>query len=199
MEQSIETKHRDMVLRLKKPGEEIQQSLTAWDCDFMHMAGCLPGEAAELYDGITDKEDEILEELGDFAFYLVACRSLLGEKWTTQAFAGKAATTSDPVKNSIQLMAISGHFWDVVKRIVIYRKPMGDPDKKYSGMPLGAVGADLLDEMERRFNSILTYCNYTLDEVLEANYTKLADADKGRYASGSYSDQQAQDRQDKGR
>lgn len=195
MENIIET-HHDMVLRLKKPAVTILDSLTPWDCDLVHMAGCLPGEAAELYDAITIDGVELLEELGDFAFYLVAVRNLLGiDEWT--GVVGGVGQTSSPERNAIHLMRLGGHFWDIVKRIVIYRKGLDGVELKYSRQTPAQAAKGLLEQMENRFNSIITHYNYSLEDVLEANYHKLANADTGRYAQGTYSDQQAQERRDK--
>lgn len=182
-----------MVARLGKPGEAILKSLSPWDCYLTHMGGCLPGEAAELYDALDQKSVDILEELGDYAFYLVACRSAFNHYEWSGMSGGIAATKN----NAVRLMLLGGHFWDVVKRITIYRKPMDQPDSKYEGRTLRAVALELLEQMEQSFNAILTHHNYSLEDVLEANYDKLANADTGRYSKGTYSDAQAQDRQDK--
>lgn len=199
MNNEIIQKHREMVLRLAKPGESILKSLTAWDCDFSHMGGCLPGEASELFDAIREYLDaesndpqDLIEELGDYAFYLHKCSAFFNRKWH-----GNRSDLKHPQANCVQLIRLGGHYWDPVKRVVIYRKPRHEPDKKYEGKTLDAVCVDLLDDMERHFNSIIQNFDLTLEEVLEANYKKLADADTGRFSSGSYSDQQAQDRKDK--
>jgi NTP pyrophosphatase (non-canonical NTP hydrolase) len=200
MNNEIIQKHREMVLRLAKPGESILKSLTPWDCDFSHMGGCLPGEASELFDAIREYlepesdpgRQDLIEELGDYAFYLHKCSNFFNRKWH-----GNKSNLNHPQANCVQLMRLGGHYWDPVKRIVIYRKSRVDPDKKYEGKSLDAVCVELLDEMEGHFNAILQYFDLTLEEVLEANYKKLADADTGRFSTGSYSDQQAQDRKDK--
>jgi hypothetical protein len=191
--------HNAMVLRLGKPGEAILKTLTPWDCNLTHMGGCLMGEAAELYDAIlldiqkgrTGDSHDLIEELGDFAFYLVAVRAIFRKNWT-----GEAGGIASPVANGVQLMIVGGHFWDVIKRIVVYRKDPLAPDSKYGNVPLATVAAGMLNQMEQHFGAILNHYGFTLDEVLEANWTKLADADKGRYGS-SYSDEKAQDRRDK--
>lgn len=194
--------HRQMVLRLAKPGEAILKSLNdnpkgPMHCHLTHMAGCIPGEAAELYDaicdGLSDKSDDPVEELGDFAFYLAALQSLFSLEWT-----GKAKEPSlAPADHCVELMRIGGHLWDVVKRIVVYQKDAGLADAKYDGRTLFEVAQDLLRDLETEFGAIVTLYDLTLEEVLEANWTKLADSGKGRYSSGAYSDQQAQDRKDK--
>ncbi len=192
--QNIIEKHNAMVARLKKPGDSILSTLSPWDCDLLHMAGCLPGEASELYDAISANDNpELLEELGDYAFYLVAVRSL----FQINEWSGKVGPAYRPTIHAIELMRLGGHFWDAVKRIVIYRKPMDIPDAKFNHQTLLKVAEETLEQMEQRFNAILTYFNYNLEEILEANYEKLANADTGRYSQGTYSDQQAQDRKDK--
>lgn len=186
-----------MVLRLKKPGQAILDSLTPHDCDLIHMAGCLPGEAAELWDAVEQNSVELVEELGDFAFYLVATRHLFGFfEWTGVKAVG-TRSHAQPLFHATEIMRLSGHLWDVVKRIVIYRKSPLVPDSKYQDRTLGEVAIELLDQIEHRFNGLLAHYGYQLDAILEANYEKLAGVDKGRYASGSYSDAQAQDRRDK--
>lgn len=203
--ESILEKHRQMVLRLKKPGELIRQSLTAEDCDLFHMAGCLPGEAAELYDAIMGKDEEtreeLMEELGDFEFYLTACRDLFGMVRGVDTVGSITPSTSvnHLYGHAVQLMRLSGHLWDVVKRIVIYRKDRNAPDKKYQDRSLQNVAIIQLREIEVHFYGILGMLSIRLTDVCAANYDKLADADKGRYASGSYTDEQAQNRRDEQR
>lgn len=192
-----------MVMRLGKPGRAILETLTPDDCWMVHMAGCLPGEASELYDAIIDnrtQSKDVLEELGDFAFYLVAVRAAFGKRPEHVQWCGLTAGCGVDTKAQdfcIELMRTSGHLWDVVKRIVIYRKPMDVPDSKYGGSTLRSVAIAMLDDLERWFNMLLLSNGCTLEQVLEANYTKLADVDKGRYSKGTYSDEQAQARQDK--
>ena len=141
----------------------------------------------------------MIEELGDYAFYLVAVRSIFspgfGDAWNVQ----KPIKALLPSVNCAELMRLGGHFWDVVKRIVIYRKPADAPDSKYAGSTLNQVAIRLLGEMEDRFHALCFHYGVSLEDVLEANWNKLANADTGRYASGSYSDEQAQERRDERR
>lgn len=194
-QEEIVIKHRLMVIRLKKPGADILGSLDAWKCDLLHMVGCLQGEAAELYDATCANSSEIQEELGDFAFYLVGCR--LAFRKEAAYWCGKTDGPVSPVANSVELMRLGGHLWDVAKRGVIYGKPFDIPDKKYDNKTLFLAGNILLDQMEEKFNAIVTFYNHSLEEVLEANFEKLANANTGRYSKGSYSDLQAQERLDK--
>lgn len=188
-------KHKAMVLRLAKPGADILKSMTPAMADLVHMGGCLMGEASELFDAVQDEKvnsDDLMEELGDFAFYLVKVRAIFDATWH-----GQASGTSSAYRNTVELMRLGGHFWDLVKRIVVYGKNPAAPDSKYDGRAMNIVAVEMMDQMEQRFNALLLHFGYSLDEILEANYVKLADADKGRYASGAYSDAEAQDRRDK--
>lgn len=190
--------HKSMVLRLKKPGQDILSSLTPEDCDLLHMSICLPGEASELYDAVGDiaSREELLEELGDFVFYYVALRVIFGMDVWTGYDAGYAEKVP-PQKLLAEIMRESGHLVDPVKRIVIYRKPWDVPDKKFNGKTLKQVAQEHLHKVEGLITSLLRVYEIELQEVLDENWNKLADADKGRYASGTYTDQQAQDRRDK--
>ncbi len=186
---NIIDEHKAMVLRLKKPGEKIKSELTAADCDLIHMAACLPGEGSELYEAVANDLtlEDITEELGDFEFYWTACMSLIvgGERqtFTIPEDEDPALDTKDA---TVQLMVLGGKFWDEVKRLTIYRKELDFP-KAYT----------LLRHMEIQLAYLRRKYSLTLEAVLEANWTKLADKDKGRYREGTYSDQQAQARLDK--
>jgi hypothetical protein len=186
----------EMVLRLKKPGRDILNSLTPEDCDFIHMAGCLPGEASELYEAIDTMNDEIREELGDFEFYLTAVRSIFGmERFLPPGVDDQNDIERD--KFMVRLMKHSGDLWDVVKRVTVYRKDPKKPDAKFGGRTLDDVAVAIIRQIEEDFYPLMYDLGHTLPEVLQANWQKLASADKGRYGSGSYSDAQAQERRDK--
>ena len=74
-----------MVARLIKTGEQIWWTITPQNCDLIHMAMGISGEAGELLDAIKkrviynkplDKEN-VIEELGDLEFYMEGLRSAL--------------------------------------------------------------------------------------------------------------------------
>lgn len=188
--ENIIDQHKEMVLRLKKPGEVIRQTMSSADCDLVHMGGCLMGEAGELYEAIIAPEstsNDILEELGDFEFYWVACAHLIGIKRTNpNEDEDEFDMPSSTSKASVRLMVLGAQFWDVVKRQVVYRKPL-ELEK----------AVKILRETEQLLAYLEVKFGFNLEQVLQANYTKLADKDKGRYASGTYSDEQAQARRDK--
>jgi NTP pyrophosphatase (non-canonical NTP hydrolase) len=199
MENITKEQYREMVLRLAKPGEDILKSLTARDCDFMHMTFCLAGEAGELYDECdgpkVQNRKELVKELGDLVFYFVKLRSIFKTDWLVSPIMSEALNAP---YNSKELMRLSCHLIDPMKRITIYRKDPHVPDAKYGGKHLADVIKELLDQIEGHLLAILIYFDIDIQEVLNENWKKLADTDTGRYASGTYSDEQAQNRRDEG-
>jgi NTP pyrophosphatase (non-canonical NTP hydrolase) len=82
----IRDTHREMVDRLKKPGDRLLAQLTPQKVDAWHMASCIPAEGGELFDAVKrwviygkplDKEN-VIEELGDLEFYMEGIRQNLG-------------------------------------------------------------------------------------------------------------------------
>lgn len=78
--------HPEMVKTLAKPGSEILSSLTPDRCEMIHMAGCIPEEAGEIY-GVIKKHiyynkpldrQKVVEEMGDLEFYLEGLRQAVG-------------------------------------------------------------------------------------------------------------------------
>lgn len=185
--------HKEMVLRLGKPGAAILATLTPEDCNLVHMGGCLMGEAAELYEAcwtnMHPDKNHIIEEFGDFEFYMVACKSAIGIErgtadWVNAQVESHQVAVAEP--HLIQLMVLGGNFWDVVKRVTVYRKPIEQ-----------ARAEDILRKMEVHLHCLYSFYDLRMEDVLQANFTKLADKDKGRYREGSYSDAAAQARRDK--
>ena len=78
--------HEELVEKLKKPGEQILESLTPEKVDLWHMATLLVGEAAEILDAVKkhvvyNKEldvENIHEEMGDLEFGAEGIRQILG-------------------------------------------------------------------------------------------------------------------------
>jgi hypothetical protein len=151
------------------------------------------GEAAELYEACwvtqpVDKEN-LIEELGDFEFYMVAVRTALGMErgtadWVNAQIESHQLAVAQP--HLIQLMVLGGNFWDVVKRVTVYRKPIEQ-----------ARAEQILRQMEIHVHCLYSYYDLRMEDILQANWTKLADKDKGRYREGAYSDEAAQARRDK--
>jgi NTP pyrophosphatase (non-canonical NTP hydrolase) len=78
--------YRKMVTALVKPGADILGQLTASDCNLLHMAIGVSGEAGELLDAVKKAtiyrkpidRANVIEELGDIEFFLEGIRQELG-------------------------------------------------------------------------------------------------------------------------
>lgn len=78
--------HEELVAKLKKPGEQILETLTSEKVDLWHMATLLVGEAAEILDAVKKHVvynkpldvENIHEELGDLEFGSEGIRQILG-------------------------------------------------------------------------------------------------------------------------
>lgn len=179
--QEIVKKHSEMAIRLAKSGQDILESLTPEDCDMTHMFGCVMGEAAELFEAFDEPghtRNEIIEELGDFEFYMAKVRDILKINRHNKTGEKYLGSTKEHL---IQIMILSGHLWDVAKKVVIYRQKIDEHRALL-----------IVNEIEAHLNSIYSAMNYDIEEVLEANYAKL----EQRYGS-KYSDKAAQQRKDK--
>jgi NTP pyrophosphatase (non-canonical NTP hydrolase) len=83
---SNQQEHRDMVAALVKSGAKIKEELTASDCNALHMAVGIVGEAGELIDAVKKAtiyrkpldRVNVIEELGDLEFYMEGLRSEYG-------------------------------------------------------------------------------------------------------------------------
>lgn len=173
--------HAEMVSTLKKPGEAIIASLTPQKADAWHMASCIPGEAAELYVAIRNKDKaNALEELGDIQFYVEGLR---------QAYAIDRQDTHIPLDMLLEtevfphdVVAFAGDIFDVVKKHVIY-------NKEFDRTSLITA----LAKFEYALAAASVVFDLTYEMALENNISKLS----VRYKDLQYSDQAAQARADK--
>ena len=77
--------HQQLVIRLRKPGDAIMQTITPTKLDMLHMAGCICEEAGELFGAIKKSVFynkpldmvNVVEELGDLEFYMEGLRQIL--------------------------------------------------------------------------------------------------------------------------
>lgn len=93
----------------------------------------------------------------------------------------------NPIKADLLHMAVgvsgeAGELLDAVKKAVIYNKPLDHENM-----------IEELGDLEFYMSRVRQLIGVTRDEVLEHNYAKLSK----RYAAGKYSNEQAQDREDK--
>lgn len=179
----IQAYHKDMVAKLKKPGDAILRGMSFRQADLLHMAIGLSGEVAELLScffageikGKIDREN-LVEELGDIEFYLEGIRSIVGLK---RAQLDEPLFVGSPVT---ALIAFAGDVLDQVKKFVIYQKDLDT-----------AALRELLAFIEGYLDVVRVEHKLTRDETLTANMDKLGK----RYPNFEYTDRRAHERADK--
>ena len=170
-------KHDEMVRGLKKTGADILATLTPEKVDAWHMASCIPGEAAELFDAVRKNDREnVVEELGDNQFYIEGLRQ-------TFEITREETLTSEIIETSTDdIPGRAGDVFDSVKKFIIYNK---DFDR--------AELVKALAYYELALAAAAIKFDITLEESLAGNIAKLGK----RYEGLKYSDQAAQNRADK--
>lgn len=180
---------KKMVTDLAKPGQAIVDSLTAAKAHCLHMAIGLVGEVAgEL--PVTNSHENLVEELGDVEFYfegLLQAYEITALPETPEGIDSRLLR----LPAMLCLVVMAGEIMDIVKKHVIYDKPV-NREKLINYM---AAFRNTLDALEAGRGEEISR-----EIVLQANVNKLlkGTADKkARYAEGSYSDDQADRRADK--
>jgi hypothetical protein len=182
--------HADMVQKLAKPGAAVLAELTPDGAHLWHMATGVAGEAGELLAAVicnpVDAPDieNIKEELGDLEFYLEGIRSKLAINFDTQIkpLADSCHVPQDLSRSYTKIVVYSSDILDRIKKAVIYSKPISS---NYI--------IESMTSLELEFRLIRNNFGWTRQDILDANVAKLGN----RYSSGTYSNQQAQDRADK--
>lgn len=177
-----------MVKDLAKPGEVILAQMKAASMHLIHMILGAISEVAELKEAtIANDRTNIVEELGDYEFYLQGIYQGLEAGPRTIPTDGTVKMKS-AVSLCDDLLISTGNLLDKIKRLTIYGKSIDVEDI----LSLADICRHQLDQF---------YACNTIDitriEVLEGNMNKLLKGDKARYKSGTYSDDQANTRADK--
>lgn len=183
---SLLSEHKAMVAKLAKPGEDILTSLTPEKCHLWHMVTGVAGEAGEILDYQSDAN--LLEELGDMEFYLQALRV----EFMPLEYEPPVAEDQH-LKNMVappiqQVDIASSHLLDMVKKYVVYNKPLTE----MVGKIVGAIS-----DLDVHLAILYKTKNFTREQAWEHNLNKLLKGERARYSEGKYTDQQAQDRNDK--
>ena len=190
MTDTIFPKYEDMVRKLFKRG------LPGNHADLLHAAIGMAGESGELREA-TDRKN-VLEELGDLTFYAVAARLYLnqyvsGDMPSFPPISGWNETVNKPLCVSLDdLHVVTSAFLDQSKKLWIYNRKITDK------MALDNL-CDYLHSVESCIVRIERHYGFTKADTHLANKIKLLGTpeQKGRYASGQYSDEQALARADK--
>lgn len=169
----------ELAADLAKPGAEIVAEMTPMKAHLMHMAVGIAGEAAELLEAVSNGDQEhIIEEIGDLRFYIAGLRNGMG--WEDGEPVAQHAGNEDQCAQMI--VFASGIVLDVVKKWWAYDKPLSNVDLLFS-----------LNCLMVWVSSLQSSLGIRTEQVLAENNAKLSK----RYATGSYSNQQAQERADK--
>ena len=195
--------YSDMVRGLAKDGHEILRGLDGLTMHLLHMAVGMAGEAGELMKAhleacCPDKPEyeldaeNVLEELGDFAFYLEGWfqgwEHEHGSRIET-VYTAKAPAVVDPDTTGLVCMRLAvaaSHILDLAKRYAVYGKPLDDKALHQSLIVRTQAVSDV-------FNTTFRYFRHTYAQVQDANKRKLGT----RYLNWRYSDEQAHARRDK--
>lgn len=182
--------YADMVRTLAKSGGDILTTLTPADTHILHMAVGLSGEAAELlqafavstWSGMDLDRDNCVEELGDLEFFLQGLRDGAGLERQEPNLDGIDWSAGESALHAVAALVVkTGDLLDLIKKKVIYRKPV-EPQ----------LIAMCLQPVEYCLQRIRQHIGVEWVEILAGNQRKLAK----RYAEG-YSDTAAQVRADK--
>ena len=189
----LEHKFREMVRRLSKDGYEISTSIDGIKAHTWHMATGISGECSELLEcactfestGLFDMENAT-EELGDIYFYLTGLVNVhVDLKIKHNPF--NEFSGSEGILSVFSKIAIAGGgILDAVKKHCIYEK-----DMDYKVMQAN------IDMLILAMYKAYYIMGISHKEVVDANIHKLIGGDNARYATGTYSNEQAQDRADK--
>lgn len=180
--------HPELVKALAKPGLDIANSLTSVEADLWHHATGVSGECGELLEPLMNypvgvDRDNLVEELGDLEFYLEGIRQNRWIERDETVPANDRAPAGYGVFTTAARLSISGsNLLDLAKKVAIYQK-----DVERSAF------VNELRVFEGHLEDIRNYLGITREETIAGNIAKL----QVRYAAGSYSNQQAQDRADK--
>lgn len=186
--------HSEMVKALVKPGATIANELTPEQADLWHGATGVAGEATEILDAVlagalagqTDREN-MVEELGDMEFYLDQVRRNRGLVRADTVVGYVDSEMGAPPMNAALLAVTSGNLLDLAKKVAIYQK---DVDTKTFINALQSI-EHCMEQVRRNFG-------ITRDEAIAHNIYKLAEGPNARYKAGSYSNEAAIARADKG-
>ena len=185
--------YSSMVMSLAKSGCDVRNEMTNNSAHLIHMAIGVSGEVAEIFipildiKGISDVKENMTEEFGDAEFYLEGYRQ--GADLDLEDIM-KLTPTIEPTGNAFMdcgLFSVeAGHLLDSTKRYAIYGKELN----------VGRVMQELRN-IEYIMESIRIRFSITKQQTLNHNHNKLLSGKKARYKEGAYTNEQANNRQDK--
>jgi len=178
--------HTEMVLKLAKPGQAVIDGLTARSAHTWHMATGVSGEVGELLENFitgADRENRV-EECGDIEFYHRALS--LEFQADTSATDLTIKHQDDIVYTLIYLSVSSAALLDAAKKYAVYAKAVDSVEV-----------ITQLSRVRAYLNVVYSLTGISRTEALDHNIDKLYEGEKARFKRGEYTDEQAQQRQDK--
>lgn len=183
---NIQNQHTEMVLNLKKPGQDILDSWDAPKASAAHMLIGLADEVFELMQAIvgytksgTDdlaERENLVEESGDLIFYI---KGIVQDLQLVPILLNAKGNYNEDITLADSMLKVITS----VKRHLIYGQDL-DASTLEEGLQ------ELADYV---VHGVCATVSVTIDEMLEYNLKKLT---KGRYKEG-YSDEAATVRADK--
>lgn len=178
--------YSDMVRQLAKSGEAILRSTTPEQAHLAHMILGIAGEVGEVMESrqqwwrsLTEESRlHLLKELGDMEFYLEGLRQATGV--VREAVRKRVAELRNTAIYPY-FATTAGNLVDVIKRHWIYEQPI-DLERLVTELAW----------MELHLVALRANIDVTREEVLQANYDKLA----LRYPGLNYSNHGAKERAD---
>lgn len=168
----------EMVNRLCKPATEL--NFTADQLHRVHMVMGICGEVGELVSAIgNDDTDNIIEEMGDLEFYYTGIAQSYGFEFDHIETNESARC---PFAATDILLIRSAELCDVVKKQVIYNKPIDTASVHAAVKALRVALSDMYFQLDVK-----------REEVISHNMAKL----EKRYPGFNYSDHAANTRADK--
>ena len=183
-----------MVKDLIKPGKDILSTLTPEKCHLLHCALGIGGEGAEVLACMDNSlfckkfdRTNAIEELGDLEFYLEALPEEYKSRVSRFSDNQQKQQWGAETARAMSIICVeSGVLMDLIKKVVIYDKQGASDDIKQAVYDV-YVSMDLF----------YSYTGITKQNAIDANMVKLLTGKNARYKQGTYTNQQAQDRNDK--
>jgi hypothetical protein len=184
--ESIEYDHNEMVKRLVKKPSLILEEMTNEKCAVLHAILGIMSELGEI--GQMKNEENLLEETGDFLFYVRDKRNVL--PWL-----GKFTPIPVPY---FSFVGAFEELADIAKRFIIHNTPWVDSEGEKKPKLLATRLRTVINTVESfACINLERHTRKTRADALVHNMNKLEKGDNARYKDG-YSDSAANARADKG-
>lgn len=206
------TEYNQMVRKLLKDPRAIMESMTEERTNILHAMLGINDEILEMMTALFNRDMEnLLEELGDALFYTEALGDQIGVSIEDIQYELNNFTLED-LSDYPTLVQFANDAATFAKRIGIYNKEFDNADLRLFYVKLHMLYRHVATEFEGELREVFVDKHYDyiqetglkpklmsiFELIQEANSIKLLKGKTARYKSGSYSDEQANARADKG-